>query len=232
MKNAGKVIAGLVLITAGVVWILNIIGILTFDFSTEGWWALFVIVPCFCALFSQKDKVGPCIGLGVGILLLLAARDVITWRMMWQIALALMIIGFGVQLLLFKWCWPSCHAGETCNCTTINRDGKNIRSIETSFGRQDLSFNGERFEGADVETSFGALTLDLRGADIADQAFINLNVGFAGASIIVPDGLAVQISVNSGFGGVNDRRYTKVSSGTPLLIITGKVGFGGVEIRN
>ena len=76
MKNTGKVIIGLCLITAGVLWILNIVGVLPFTFSTKGWWALFVIVPCLCALFSeQKDKVGPCIGIGLGVLLLLAARD-------------------------------------------------------------------------------------------------------------------------------------------------------------
>lgn len=232
MKNTGKVIIGLCLITAGVLWILNIVGVLPFEFSTKGWWALFVIVPCLCALLSdQKDKVGPCIGIGLGVLLLLAARDVISWNMMWQIGVALMIIGFGLQLLLFKWT-GCCHPAGECTDTTINRDGKNIRRIETAFGKQDISFNGEKFEGADVETSFGGLTLNLRGAEIADQAFINLNVGFAGVTIIVPDGLAVQTSVNSGFGGLADHRYTKVNSGTPLLIITGKIGFGGVEIRN
>ena len=67
MKNTGKVVIGLCLITAGVLWILNIVGVLPFEFSTKGWWALFVIVPCLCALLSdQKDKVGPCIGIGLG----------------------------------------------------------------------------------------------------------------------------------------------------------------------
>ena len=74
--------------------------------------------------------------------------------------------------------------------------------------------------------------MNLKGADIADGAFIDLNVGFAGVTIIVPEDLAVQISVTSGFGGVSDNRRNKVNTGTPLLIVTGKVGFGGVEIRN
>ena len=228
MKQAFKIIIGLALVAAGVLWILSILGVLSFEFSTKGWWALFIIVPCLFGLVNDKDKVGPCIGIGVGVLLLLAARDVISWNMMWQIALALVIIGFGIQILFFK----GCHHHEACEINTVSRDGKNIRRIETAFGKQNLTFAGEKFEGADVQTSFGGLTLNLKGADIADQAFIDLNVGFAGVSIIVPEGLAVQIAVTSGFGGVSDNRYTKVSSGTPLLIITGKVGFGGVEIRN
>lgn len=228
MKQAFKIILGLALIAAGVLWILSLTGVLTFEFSTKGWWALFVIVPCLFGLINDKDKVGPCIGIGVGVLLLLAARDVISWNMMWQIALALMVIGFGIQLLFFK----GCHHHEASEIKTVSRDGKNIRRIETAFGKQNLTFAGEKFEGADVQTSFGGLTLNLKGAEITDQAFIDLNVGFAGVSIIVPEGLAVQIAVTSGFGGVSDNRYTKVNSGTPQLIIIGKVGFGGVEIRN
>lgn len=228
MKKTFKTIIGLALIAAGVLWILSITGVLHFTFCTKGWWALFVIIPCLFGLFNDKDKVGPCIGIGVGVLLLLAARDIITWNMMWQIALALVIIGFGVRLLLLKTC---CHP-DACEVRTISRDGKDIRHIESSFGRQDLSFAGEKFEGADVESSFGALTLNLKGAELAPEAFIDLNVGFSGVTIIVPEGLAVKIAVNSGFGGVTDKRYTKVENGTPLLIITGKVGFGGVEIRN
>lgn len=228
MKQSFKVILGLALITAGVLWILSILGVLNFEFSTKGWWALFVIIPCLFGLFSDKDKVGPCIGIGVGVLLLLAARDVISWQMMWQIGLALLVIGFGVQMLLFK----TCKHTEACDVETVSRDGKDIRRIETSFGKQILSFAGEKFEGADVQASFGGLTLDLKGAIIEDESFIDLNVGFSGVSIIVPEGLAVKIAVSSGFGGVSDNRRTKVETGKPLLVITGKVGFGGVEIRN
>ena len=228
MKQTYKIVIGLALIAAGVLWILNILGVLTFEFSTKGWWALFIIVPCLFGLASDRDKVGPCIGIGIGVLLFLAARDVISWNMMWQIGLALMIIGFGVQMLLFK----SCRPQGVCELKTISRDGKDIRRIETSFGKQEINFKGEKFEGADVQTSFGALILDFHGAEIAEGAFLDLNVGFAGMTIIVPEDLAVQISVSSGFGGVNDSRRTKVNTGSPLLTITGKMGFGGVEIRN
>lgn len=229
MKNAFKIAIGLALVAAGIIWVLSILNVFDFEFSTKGWWALFIIVPCIVGLFTDNDKIGPCIGIGWGVLLLLAARDVITWNMMWQIGLALMIIGFGLQLLFFKSCK---HNHGVCEQKTVNRDGKEIRRIETSFGKQDISFAGEKFEGADVQTSFGGLILNLKGAEIADQAFIDLNVGFSGVTIIVPEGLAVHVSVNSGFGGVSDNRYTKIGTGTPLLIITGKVGFGGVEIRN
>lgn len=229
MKQALKIILGLALIAAGVLWALIILGVCDIEFSTRGWWTLFIIVPCLFGLVSDKNKVGPGIGLGMGILLLLASRDVITWHMMGQLALALLVIVLGLTLVFCRSC---SHRHDACKHTTISRDGKDIRHIESSFGKQELSFAGEKFEGADVESSFGGLTLNLNGAEIVDQAFINLNVGFAGVTIIVPEGQAVLISVSSGFGGVSDKRHTRVDNGHPQLIITGKVGFGGVEIRN
>ena len=228
MKQALKIILGLALIAAGVLWILNISGVVSFEFSTKGWWSLFIIVPCLFGLINDKDKIGPCIGIGWGVLLLLAAREVITWNQMWQIGLALMIIGFGIRLLLFK----SCCNHEVSEIKTVSRDGKDIRFIESSFGKQNLSLAGEKFEGADVKASFGALILDLNGAEISADAFIDLNVGFAGVTIVVPEGLSVKIAVSSGFGGVTDNRRTRTETGCNSLIITGKVGFGGVEIRN
>ena len=54
MKQAFKIVIGLALIAAGVLWILNITGVFTFEFSTKGWWALFIIVPCIIGLFSDK----------------------------------------------------------------------------------------------------------------------------------------------------------------------------------
>ena len=228
MKQAFKIIFALALISAGLLWILSILGVLTLEFSTKGWWALFVIIPSIYGLFVDKNKVGACMGIGIGVLLLLAARDVITWRMMWQLGLALMVIGFGLQLLFFK----SCSYKGVSELKIISRDGKDIRHIETTFGKQELSFAGEKFEGADVESSFGGLLVDLRDAEIVGDAFINLNVAFGGVTIIVPQGIAVKLATSSAFGGVSDNRRTKNDSGTPSLVINGKVAFGGVEIRD
>ena len=83
-----------------------------------------------------------------------------------------------------------------------------------------------------MSVSFGGLTLDLRGAEITGEAVIDLSVGFSGVVIIVPEGLAVKTAMSNGFGGVSDKRYTKIDSGEPALVLIGNVGFGGVEIRN
>ena len=74
MKQAFKIVLGLSLIAVGVIWILNVSGVLNFSFSLEGWWTLFIIIPCLGALIEGPDRIGACIGLSIGIILLLCAR--------------------------------------------------------------------------------------------------------------------------------------------------------------
>jgi len=233
MKNALKAIFGLALIAAGIVWALTVLNVITIDFSLTGWWAIFVIVPCIIGLFTDKDKIGPLMGIAVGVLLFFAARGAITWVMFGQLALAVMVVGFGIKLLFFRGEYfdGMRHGKGICKDTLIDREGKNIRSVEFSFGKQNLSFDGEKFEGMDVKCSFGAIHLDLRNAVIENDAEIKVESSFSGVVIYLPENLVVKTAINCGFGGVTDNRRVKPLSGSPVLFITGSVGFGGVELK-
>lgn len=232
-KTFFKVLFGLTLVAAGVLWLLTTLGVLTLDVNLQGWWALFVILPCLYQLFIDKDKLGSLLGIGIGVLLLLAARDdvqAVNWGNFWKLGLALIVITLGVKLVFGR---TFCPKGQgSCDVQTINRDGKNIRSIEFNFGKQQLNFDGERFEGADVKAAFGYLEMDLRKADIENGAFVNVDAGFGGILIRVPENVVVKTSVSCGFGGVSDNREVKPSDGDCVLFVTGKIGFAGVEIKN
>lgn len=227
MKKAFKIALGLAFVAAGIIWILNMAGVLLFDFSLDGWWAFFVIIPCLFGLVSGPDRIGSSIGLGIGVILLLAARGVIEWENFWQFALAVLIIGIGIKMIFFK-DYSRCRVADI---TTVNRNGKNVRSLDFSFGKQVLSYSGETFEGADVKVAFGAAEIDLRDAAIEEDAELRVDVSFGGVIIFVPENTAVKPAVNCAFGGLSDNRRNKTVSGTPVIYVTGKAAFGGVEIR-
>ena len=42
MKNAIKILFGIGLIAAGVLWILSVLDVITFSIFFPGWWALFI----------------------------------------------------------------------------------------------------------------------------------------------------------------------------------------------
>ncbi|MGN1216181.1 MAG: LiaF transmembrane domain-containing protein, partial [Candidatus Cryptobacteroides sp.] len=222
-----KIVFGLAFIAAGLLWILNLAGLLNFSFSLDGWWAFFVIIPCFFGLVSGPDRFGSLIGLCIGVLLLLSARGIVAWNDFWQFALAILVIGIGLKMIFFR--------GKCCSnvqeLKTVSRDGKDIRSLEFNFGKQRLDYNGEKFEGLDVKMAFGGLEIDLRDAVIEEDVEIRIDLAFGGCEIRLPADMVVKTSVNCSFAGLSDERRNSVSSGTPVIFITGKAAFGGIELK-
>ena len=81
MKKSKAVIWGIILIAAGLCWALSSLGLIEVNIFFEGWWTLFIIVPCTISLFTSPDKISAAVGLAVGVLLLLCVRDIIDYDM-------------------------------------------------------------------------------------------------------------------------------------------------------
>ena len=99
MGNKNNVIWGLLLIFLGVIIGLNTLDIVSIDIFFNGWWTLFIIVPCFVGLFNDSDKTGNAIGMLVGILLLLACQHIINFAILWKILLPMIVIFLGLSLI-------------------------------------------------------------------------------------------------------------------------------------
>ena len=229
MKRTSKIIGGIALLAFGIVWALELLGVISI--SLEGWWALFVIVPCFVNIFSDRHKAGAIIGCGIGVLLLLAARGIIPWNDIWKYMLCIAAVVWGVSLLFFnnkKGC-SHCHNGE--QATPVVLDGSKLHKIDVSFGKQDYSYYGQPFEGADVQVSFGFVGLDLRDADIRDGAVISVDCSFGGMEIRVPKGVCVNNGIDTTFAGVDCDCCTQPTDGCKTLHLKGHCNFGGIEIK-
>ena len=71
MKKLNGIVWGIVLVAAGVLLGLNAFGITDIDIFFDGWWTLFIIVPCAVGLVTDRNKFGSLIGICVGVFLLL-----------------------------------------------------------------------------------------------------------------------------------------------------------------
>lgn len=225
MKRNNKIIWGSALVVCGIIWLVCIC--LHINILFNGWWTLFIIVPCICALIGNNDKTGPAIGLGVGVLLLLAEQNVIDWDMFWKIGLAVLVIALGLGMIFGN----RRKATDIPTVKTLNRDGKNIRVVNATFGEQNLNFGGEVFEGADVNASFASVHLDLHGATINEDMEIHVDLKFSGLVIYAPSDLLVKVTAGSTFGGVDDKRRVVVTDHTHTLYISGSCVFSGIEIK-
>lgn len=232
MDKNGKIIGGVALLLLGIGLLLEVTHVI--DFNYEGWWTAFIIVPCMISFFSSKNKTMSLIGVGVGVLLLLATRGIIPWNELWRYLICIVFILWGIMLIFGQGVRKRATEANQKNVETlkqINQDGRSIHHINASFGKQEYVFSGQRFEGAHVQTSFGFVGIDLRGADILDGAVIDVDCSFGGMEIRVDNDVMVKQAIETSFAGVEQKEHLHESDTHKNIYISGHCSFGGIEIK-
>ena len=100
MKKTTNVLWGIILIALGVIIALNSFNITHINIFFDGWWTLFIIVPCVIGLFKDEDKTGSIIGILVGVALLLGVRKILSIDMLLKLALPVILVVVGISLIL------------------------------------------------------------------------------------------------------------------------------------
>ena len=98
MKKFGNVLWGIVLIVIGLIIGGNALGITNINIFFDGWWTLFIIIPCFIGLLKDNEKTGNLIGLLIGVALLLACQDVLDFDLIWKLAFPTILVVIGVSI--------------------------------------------------------------------------------------------------------------------------------------
>ena len=99
-KRVASIIWGVCLICFGI-WIAgSVLGIWEFNLFFNGWWTLFIIIPCIAKILSGKRKKGAWIGLTIGVLLFVASQGWILYVGLWRILLPVLFIFLGLDISL------------------------------------------------------------------------------------------------------------------------------------
>ncbi len=103
-NNSVGIILGLLFLVIGGGYLAEVLGIIdNFTIFFDGWWSLFIIVPCFFGLFRKDDaKVGYLIGIAIGMFLLLMAQGVLSGEKLWALLIAAVCVLIGVNLIFPK----------------------------------------------------------------------------------------------------------------------------------
>lgn len=225
-----SIIWGIVLVTLGVLLGGRAAGLFDFDIFFDGWWTLFIIIPCFIGLLTEKGaRVSNMIGLGVGVLLLLACQDVIAFDMFWKLLVPGIIIIIGLALI-FKNLFAKQFNDKVKEIKKDLKDGANGEEI-AAFSGQNVNMDGEEFKGKKISAVFGGFKLDLRGAKIDKEAVVEASAVFGGIEIFVPEKSVVKIKSNSAFGGIKKTHKDSDDKGAPVIYINGSAVFGGIEVK-
>lgn len=223
MKQISKVLWGLLFILVGVIWALNAFEITHINLFFDGWWTLFIIVPCFIGLFDSEGKTGNFIGLVIGVALLCSAQGLISFDLIAKLIVPLVFIMIGLSFLFNEW-----FKGEITKKVKKGNE-KGLSSIVATFSDQKV-VKEEEFEGADLEAIFGAVTLDLRKATLKDETVIQASSIFGGIEVLLPDDVKVEVKSTSIFGGVSNK-YIKSKDNKKIVYLEAFCLFGGVDIK-
>lgn len=225
MKKLNNVLWGIVLVAVGVVWALDLLGIMDVNIFFKGWWTMFIIIPCTIGLFTEREKTGNLVGIAIGVCLLLCSWDILSFKLLGKLLVPALIVIFGLKLVfngLFG------NKGKEM-LKKMKQEGKSFKTGSAAFSGCDLNYDNQVFEGAELTAVFGGISCDLRKAIINQDCAISVTAVFGGIDILVPPGINVKVNANGIFGGTSNKTATYQNA--PTIYISGNCIFGGVEIQ-
>lgn len=225
MKSLKNLFCGILLIALGIIFALNSLGVTDIDLFFEGWWTLFIIIPSISGLVTDRDKTGSVVGLVIGVALLLSARGIIDFSTILKLVFPAILVIIGLSLILKNFLKK---AEKNDGMAVAGASGKEYLA---TFSGQDVKFDGEVFEGAELSAVFGGVKCDIRNAIIEKDVVINASAVFGGVTVLVPEGVNVKIKSSALFGGVSDAKKRPYTDGATTIYVNADAMFGGVDIK-
>ena len=222
-------ILGLLLVAAGIFFILKNLGILSpFVSGIIFSWQMLLIAIGLTWVANHKRTPGI-------ILIIIGAAylapeffnlPINFHEIFWP---SLLILG-GV-LIIFKRGHHFAHR----HAYTINNGSEDYIDDVLVFSGTERNVTSQNFKGGKIVTAFGGSKIDLTNAVLADGInYLEVICAFGGVELYVPSDWNIKIEVISALGGFFDKRYMiNVSVNTnKTLVIKGVAAFGGGEIKS
>lgn len=223
-KSTVSVIAGLLIVALGVFYAGNILGWWSFKLSFDGWWTLFIILPCLLSMGTSGINLFNAIGVGVGLLLLLNAQEVWPDGLATKLIAPYCVVVVGLGLVLRK---PIMLRHHGNNGIYAANSGSDYYAV---FGNNTPRFEGEDFRGANAFAIFGGINFKLEDSIIKRDCTIFVYSIFGGTIISLPENVRVLVRSIPVFGSLNNK-FTSAEGSVPTVYIRAISVFGSTEIK-
>jgi predicted membrane protein len=220
-----QLVIGLGVVTAGVLFTLDNLGILRARDYLRFWPIAFVAIGAGLIIQGQTRKrfLAGGFWIGLGIVMIsrrLGLTDLNVWDF-WPFIL----IAVGSRIV-----WHGFHGASWPQTAVDNISRVSSTAFMGGFGRKIVS---QEFRSADLTAIMGGGKIDLRDAALADgQAILNLFILMGGFEIIVPPSWKVVMEISPFMGGFEDKTRPNTGDAAPRLYVRGFVMMGGVEVKN
>lgn len=230
-----SIVFGCMLLLGGVIYLLSNLGV---PIQTEGnfWWMVLSLgmVGIGIASFAKKFSIVGLAFLAFGGYLfyckMINPAVAVSFNIIWPIAVILIAISIILSIVRGKKDDKYIVKGKKETKCDYSDEGGFV-DADVSFGDYQKSFSGAKFTGADLEVSFGQLTLDLSDAtDFENNSVIEVDVSFGTLIIKLPCGINVIKSVDNSFASCS--MHGTPNANSPVTVfVKGDISFGSVDIR-
>lgn len=218
-KKIKDIVVGIILVIVGIIFLGNEFDIWDLEIFFDGWWTIIIIIPSALGLFQHGSKLSSALGLLIGMLLLLAARDEIAWSSVGKIFLPSFLIIIGLSII-FK------RNFKVVN--TVNKE--NTNNYIAIFSGTEETISNQNFLGTNITAVFGGVELNLKNAIIEQDIVINCTTVFGGIDLILPDNVSVKTSGIPIFGGVENKKEKTTCENAPTVYINYVCAFAGIDL--
>jgi predicted membrane protein len=216
--NWGRLFFGILVITAGVVLLLDNAGRLDAGEVFATWWpAVLILAGVLTLAANPRHWPVALIIAAVGTAFLLSNLGIADIGD-FIIPAALILVGF---LVIF---------GRGLGSRTETGDKVNSFNV---FSGSEIASHSKEFQGGSISAIFGGAEVDLTDAVPTPDAQLDIFTAFGGVEVKVPDGWQVEVKGLPLFGGIeNATAKEAVAANAPRLSISATVLFGGLEIKH
>ncbi|GAB2873923.1 DUF5668 domain-containing protein [Pseudoduganella ginsengisoli] len=225
---AGQLVVGLGVIAIGMLFLLDNLGIIEFEYAFQLWPVIFVLAGALKVqqATSNSGRVAGGILIAVGALLLLKGMGFID--ISWRTLAPVLMIAAGL-LVVFK----STRARNDTVSSLLDKDAgqDSVVRLTALMGGIERRINTQDFRGGEITAIMGGCELDLRQASIQGQAVLNVFAMWGGIEIKVPDDWTVSLEGTPLLGAFSEKTIAPRDN-AKRLIIRGVALMGGCDVRN
>lgn len=226
MKNkSSNTLWGVIFILFGLCIAGKALNLWHFNLFFNGWWTLFIIIPCVVSVAQHGFNPVPTAGLVIGLLLLFSAWGIFPSGFIFKMFFPIMLVVIGFNLV-FK---DSMQKNKFKASSNVQYQ-QDMPDYVAIFSGQKITCDNEAFTGANMNAIFGGIDLNLRNAYLQEDIVVNCTAVFGGIDIFIPKGINVKVSCVPIFGGVSNRCRNNID-GAPTLFINATCMFGGIDIK-
>ena len=253
-RRSGKVMAGLILLAVGSIFLLKNIGYFFPDWLFS-WPMLLIALGLFIGFKNNFRKPGSVILILIGSVFL--AKKYFYIDIMWEYVWPVIIIIIGLWMIFgrnHRHHFQSYESLENnaenaaLNATPNSPETPfenvnpydNISATEDDYLDSTSVFGGTKklilsknFKGGEIVTIMGGAEINLSQADIQGRAILDVTQIMGGTIIVVPANWDVKSEMAAILGGIDDKRIIQPGGVNPnkVLIIKGTSILGGIDIR-